>query len=286
MSDITGKVRVWELFHGQANKPSNGSPLVSITNDVKDGALDPNKNGYLSLLNDSFDAKELIVTLQSGQQEFTLWDGKDLLLAEADPRVAADRLVPSPFGPRLECGISCIRCHGKQQGLQPIHNDVLKMVGGTGRILTDLSKPDKQFDNLRLIQSRYGARQHDVDTAIDNGRESLNRRYDALVDAKDAKAAKVAYAAAAEVYDAYKYTYVTPATACRELGIAPGDDPAATLRSAMPAPNAIGAVAEGSAGTLARLEAGIPITRGDFESVYADLATKALDSLKKKDAKQ
>ena len=61
----------------------------------------------------------------------------------------------------------------------------------------------------------------------------------------------------------------------------PGKTAKDTLRAALPAPDKLGFIAEGSASTLGQLEAGYPVQRNDFEQAYVELETKAIVTLQR-----
>ncbi len=279
LSNVTSRVRVVKLGQSQGVKPSKGRGLVSITCDLADKPNDPNRNGFQSLLNESFDAFEIILTLATGQQEFTLWDGKENLLTEAAPNVATDSTVPKPFNARLQPAIGCIRCHGPTEGLQPLSSQFVFDNQGFGRVLADLSRGAKAIDQFRAIQtirSRYGASQGEVDHLLQDGRDSLARQYD-FMDLKQAHGAKAAYEATARVVNAYQYRWLNARDVDNELGIDAGADPVGAFNAAIPATADI--LPDGSAGILNRIRNGKEITRQEWEQTFIDAMTKAMTTV-------
>ncbi len=281
LSGVTSRVRVVKLGQSQGVKPSKGRGLVSITCDLADKPNDPLRNGFQSLLNESFDAFEVIVTLSTGQQEFSLWSGSEDLLKEAAPNVATDSTVPKPFNARLQPAIGCIRCHGASEGLQPLASQFTFDGQGFGRVLGDFSrgtKASEQFKAFQTIRSRYGASQGEVDHLLQDGRDSLARQYD-FVNLKEAHGAKAAYEATARVVNAYQYKWLNAIDVDRELGIDPGVDPVGSFNASIPASNAQEIVPEGSAGISNRIRNGHEISRQEFESIFVDLMTKAMTTV-------
>ncbi len=282
LSNVTSRVRVVKLGQSQGVKPSKGRGLVSITCDLADKPNDPNRNGFQSLLNESFDAFEVILTLSTGQQEFTLWDGKENLLTEAAPNVATDSTVPKPFNARLQPAIGCIRCHGASEGLQPLASQFTFDGQGFGRVLGDLSRGTKasdQFKAFQTIRSRYGASQGEVDHLLQDGRDSLARQYD-YVNLKEAHGAKAAYEATARTINHYWYQQMQAGDVDRELGIDPGTDPVKAFNAAIPPADGNSLlVPEGSAGILNRIRNGHEITRQEWEQTFIDAMTKAMTTV-------
>ncbi len=281
LSNVTSRVRVVKLGQSQGVKPSKGRGLVSITCDLADKPNDPNRNGFQSLLNENFDAFEVIATLSTGQQEFSLWDANENLLKEAAPNVATDSTVPKPFNARLQPAIGCIRCHGGSEGYQPLASQFVFDSQGFGRVLGDLSrglKTQDQFRAYQTIRSRYGASQGEVDHLLQDGRDSLARQYD-YVNLKEAHGAKAAYEATARTINKYWYQQMQAGDVDRELGIDPGHDPVAAFNNAVPASDATGLIPDGSAGILNRIRNGHEITRQEWESVYIDAQTKAMTTV-------
>ncbi len=281
LSNVTSRVRVVKLGQSQGVKPSKGRGLVSITCDLADKPNDPNRNGFQSLLNESFDAFEVIVTLSTGQAEYTLWDGSENLLKEAAPNVATDNTVPKPFNARLQPAIGCIRCHAGAEGLQPLASQFAFDSQGFGRVLADLSHGTKlsdQFKAYQTIRSRYGASQGEVDHLLQDGRDSLARQYD-FVSLKESHGAKAAYEATARTINRYWYQQLQAGDVDRELGIDAGANPVAAFNAAVPPVDGQGLFPEGSAGISNRIRNGHEISRQEFESIFVDLMTKAMTTV-------
>ncbi len=283
LSNVTSRVRVVKLGQSQGVKPSKGRGLVSITCDLADKPNDPNRNGFQSLLNESFDAFEVILVLPTGQCEYTLWNSKEELLTEAAPNVATDNTVPKPFNARLQPAISCIRCHSQGEGYQPLASQFIFDNQGYGRVLADLSKGTKASDQFRAIQtirSRYGASQSEVDHLLQDARDSLAKQYD-FVNLREAHGAKSAYEATSRVVNQYQYRWMNPIDVDRELGIDPGTDPVAAFNAAIPPLGEL--VPTGDAGITNRLRSGKEITRQEFESVYNQLQTNVMQTMNQKE---
>jgi len=288
MSQVTGKPRAIYTFYGQGVRPSTSIPLASVTDDPFDGRIPPDKDPFLSLLNSKPDGHEVFVTLPTGWLEYTLFDGNGKLVAEAPPNLVSDHNVPQPFTRRLHGAISCIRCHGPNDGWQPFRNEVADTFRSHGRLLSDLSKGvNKQFQATRQIVSFYAADQSDIDGRIQDARDAWDKRVFAVtkLGAKDASAATAA------VYDGYEYTLIDASLACRELGF---DVPAAdtlgtnTFRKLIPPVEASGSIPDhGHVSRLAsdyldlttKQRKGLTITRRQWEEIYPFLQARAMPVL-------
>lgn len=300
-SMVTGSTRAVFIIQGQQTKASVGGATAMITGDVFAGPLDPRKNVFKSIFNEDFDAFEVIITLPSGYQEFTVWDGKGTLLAEAAQRVVTDHTTPQPFPNRLHT-FSCISCHSERDGFQQLVNEQRLIIQRDGRLTNEqgtitFNADVTQFykdpiEGKRVALSRFGARQHDIDAAIDHARECLNRRFDVVnaprvqfdpkadLQAK-AHSCKQAYLDLTAVVNAYSFKWVSPEVACQELGFETDGNPRRQLGLIAPPPNKKGYVSEGSANTIGQLLAGNSVTRDDFEQAYPELELKAVDTLRR-----
>lgn len=283
LSDVTGSVRVWALWHGQGTKPSVGTPLASITKDIQ-----YRRRNFITafddVLTENFEAFECIIRLPNGQQEFTIFDRQKRLIRVAAANVVTDNQVRQPVPAELYAAIGCIRCHGPQSGYQSLKNGLRSQIDNYARFHGDVGKGKTKTDRARLIQSRFGAEQRDIDRAIFSGREGLNRLYDRLTPKEGEPAScKAAYAATAASYDYYAHSWVTPTMACNECGLeVENGNPVATLKAAFPPPDPLGRVIEGSAGVLNRLEDGQAVERQEFDRVYVELQMKAMISIQRK----
>lgn len=269
-SKVTGKPRRVDVFRSAGVRPSTGTGLVAVTHDpfdedVDDVAFDPLRN----LLNAQDRGREIILERANGFHEFTLWTADGKLVASAPDNLATDHLVPPPYTKRLEAALSCIRCHGPEEGWQPFANDVQKLVGGDGfDVFGDLGQPD-QSDTLRRLAGLYSG---DLSQPLRLGRNSYT---DAVFAVTRLSVPEVSHAVS-ELYDRYAYQLVDVNTACAELGLTVEMNSAQlTLAAALPprAPNEAGVSVEDPG--VRALTAGVGLNRKQFELVYTDLALRS-----------
>lgn len=250
--------------------PAGG--LVGITFDIfaenrGRAEFDPERN----LLGHKFDASETIVTLENGQHEYALWNGKGELQDEAPQNAAADpTFLPNDL-PRLFPGMSCINCHSAKDGWLPL-DDPNAPAGHDG-------KPIPGMDRIRSLMARridvlgdYSKKHPDAPATFDQLAGLYQRDYLVGLDiGRDLYAQSVFLATGgqdvptmgqytSDVFRAYVSNEVTPEQAAIELGLPsidqlPGGGPADVK--------------------LLALMTKLPIDRRSFEELYAEIATAA-----------
>ena len=285
VSQVTSEDRIVQFGRSEDGRPAESSGLVAITKDIKRGRNDPNRNGFQSLLND--DQKyfsEIIIQNAAGQQEFTLWDDEGKLLAAADPEVAANHQVPKPFHPTLQGAISCIDCHGGNEGYKPVVSRFSSSAPGSTRIIADVSKKDT-FATDAAIRARYHATQKQIDTLLESGRQSLASQYDYLKLEKGEHGYQMACEATTQTVNGYKNSFVTPEKAAAELGFAASKGKTITQAFADAMPYTPG-VATGSAAILNQLRDGKEVTRSDFDAIYIEAEAIALPALDQQESEK
>ena len=77
-----------------------------------------------------FDAQEHIVSLPNGLHAYLLSDAKGARLEFADPAIAKDATAHKR--PTVDNPVSCVRCHGKSDGLHPPRNKLQELLVGGG----------------------------------------------------------------------------------------------------------------------------------------------------------
>ncbi len=284
VSQVTSEDRIIQFGRSEDGRPAESSGLVAITKDIKRGRNDPNKNSFQSLLNDDQRYfKEVIIQGSAGQQEFTLWDEDDKLLNAADPEVASNHQVPKPFHNTLHGAISCIDCHGGNEGYKPVTSRFSSSAPGSTRIVADVSKKDG-FSTDAAIRARYHATQKQIDTLLESGRQSLASQYDYLKLEHGEHGYQLACEATTATVNNYANSFVTPEKAAVELGFtaAAGKSIQDAFKQAM---HFTPGVATGSAGILNQLRDGHEITRADFDYAFIELMAIAQPALDKEDKK-
>lgn len=283
MSQVTGRARQVRFRNSSGVKPSVGSALCAVTMDNFEDRTDSRNDPFRSLLDHKPDGYEVFVTLPSGWIEYTLFDGNNLLAAEAPPNLVTDRTVPNPFPARLSPPISCIRCHGPHDQWQPMRQEFKELASDRTKLLTDLSKGqrfDKQLEQFRRVQAITAG---DTDRALELARNTADARSFAVckLPSQDFSAA------VSRVYGDYVFRFVTPLDALAELGFTPDqDDPTGvlTFRRVVPARSEQGLTPDDpSIARLHTLALGrdgkrtpLTLTRLQWEQVYADAMTRAI----------
>ena len=241
-SNITGKERAIVAWRSQGVRPSVGTGLVSLTMDHADESVqDETKSFARNLLLETGDGYELILETASGWHEFTLWDANLKLVAEAPPNLASDHTIPAPHTRRLQAAVSCIRCHGPDEGWKQFQSwlpesDRLSIVGDASG----------NFDpgNITELQSRYGG---DLSLAFRLGRDSYASRIFAVTRQDDPANA---HQAVANTYEKYIFAPVTAADVLAETG-APSLDVFAGLADPL----------------VEALAQGLGVGRGEYEEI-------------------
>jgi hypothetical protein len=154
-SNVTGRMRRIELFKTLSGRESQG--IFSITSDFAESDIDVDTSPIANLLNvNGVKAHEVIWEKPNGLHGFALYDGNGKRQDEAPPDIVRDFLAKAPHSTRLQPAFSCIRCHGREDGWIPVHNDVKTMLA-TKRvdIFGDLSRKFNQQDAIDRIVGLY-----------------------------------------------------------------------------------------------------------------------------------
>lgn len=129
-SKVTGKPRGIALIPTTGTRLTAGISMVTVTFDIfnenHDPAADPIRN-LVTMVPDGF---EVIATTATGR-EYTIWDKQGRLQRSAPDRLVSDHEVPAPHTTMLQPGMSCIRCHGPEDGWKGFAN-VIPMIQATG----------------------------------------------------------------------------------------------------------------------------------------------------------
>jgi hypothetical protein len=274
-SNVTGKPRRIDAFQGPNVRPGTGSGLITITHDLADENVDPKGDPIRNLLNINDDAREVIAERPNGMHIFALFDGKGGLQLSAPDNIVKDHTIPSPFTARLQPGISCIRCHGPHDGLQPFQNDVQKMLSGLLDVFDDLQSKSAVPTTLDRLAGLYAG---DLTKPINRGRDDYS---DAVYRATNGMSIRDTSAAVSAVYSNYYYDMIDAQTACHELGYDVPKEKALVYLNQMLPPlqqDIVGISPEDP--IIGALKAGLKINRSQFEQIYADMAFRALQTQK------
>lgn len=262
-SGVTGKPRRIDVFRGGGVRPSVGTGLVSITHDISDGQTKVQNDPLANLLTLESAASEAILEVANGFHEFTLWNNRGELQDEVPPDIAVDHTIPEPYTKRLQPAVSCLRCHGPQEGWKPFTNDVQKLASGDLRILGDFAAGKRAFDptTLNRLLGLYGG---DLSEPLRLGRNTYSH---VMYLATGSLSVSQASDAVAGVWLAYEYTLVDAASVLSMLGVTTpeGVDAVKMLQATVPA--AVGAEDP----LIAALHKGMPIQRRQLERVWPEL---------------
>lgn len=155
ISGVTFKPRQVEYFYGTKSRPTVGPPLVTITHDLRkedilDGRL-TRKEIRRHLLNFEGKAFEAIGQRENGTFMYALFNDKEQLINTAPDTVAKDTAFPGI----LETPISCIRCHGPNDGRQPTPNGIKSITRGMLDVFDDESSDKDPRATVDLLISMY-----------------------------------------------------------------------------------------------------------------------------------
>ncbi len=285
ISGVTADERVVNVKQGMGTKPSLGQATCFITDDKFDHQSDPRKNPFLSLLDSKPDAHEVIIVMANGWPEYTVWNGKGILVAEVPPNVAHDSTIPAPFKQRLNGAISCLRCHGPSDGYQSFRNEIQDTFRDRGRLIADVSGRADQLANQTRIVSLYTG---ELGRVVKSARDTFDRRCFAISGA----GAKHLCGALGRMVNEYEYEFITPKKAAEQLGFSvPAEDPTGvvTFRRVVPAKSLTGDIADD--GLIARLHTdyldedsgrriALTLTPQEWETIYADAMDRALPQVR------
>jgi len=269
-SNVTGKPRRVDRIQGAAGRFNTSA--VWITRDLFDEQAAIASHPIYNLLAFEEDGSEIIFERPNGMHGFVLVNSAGKLVREAPPNLVSDHTIPAPHTRRLRPAISCIRCHGDQEGLQSVSNDVRTLLSvGAIDVLNDFG--NAKTSREELLDRLAGLYAGDFTRRIKLGRDDYSlatRIATAITTRPEGLTVPEASAIVSELYGEYVYNSVDAETACRELGYNPGDDPRTTLSQILPTlppdPQS-GLTLEDP--TAAALRAGISVRRIDFERIYS-----------------
>lgn len=224
-SNVTGKPRRGEFFYGINMRPSAGQPLVVITQDNLDETKDVTIHPMYSLLDNRYDATEILATRANGLIAYGLFNGDGLLQDAAPDNLVRDHTIPKPFTNRLESAISCIRCHGPHDQWQPMTNQVKTILGATSNGVQLAVIGDGQahgVDSATLNTELAKLYSGDLSVPLDLARNSYEAACAKLtgVAREQPDHAKWIVSVLTDRYERYLYRLITPREALRTLGVA------------------------------------------------------------------
>jgi hypothetical protein len=241
-SKVTAKPRVLLVFRGPNGKVDTNQGLVRITQDPADNAVDPKEHPIRNLLAFKYAATEIITEMPNGYHVYGLFDGEGRRQDAAPDNIVKDHLIPAPYTARLQPAISCIRCHGPEDGVQRIGNDVLKF------------RPSgKNLDELDRIYSMYSG---DLSKPLQRSRDDYSDVIAKLGISAGVKEQLLtvpkASAIVSKIHDNYVYDRIDIAVASKESNV-----DISKIVTTDP--------------VLLALQAGLSISRLEWEQVYVDV---------------
>ena len=259
-SGVTTKPRRAKLVFGTAARPTGGVPLCVITQDFLDGPIDVTRHPMYSVGETDYDATEIIAVRPNGTLGYSLFDGKGVLQDEAPPNLVSDHRIPDPSTTRLQCAISCIRCHGPSNQWLPMRNDVASLLN-EGVIIQE-----EGVDVQALFNKS-------TDRILERARDDIEFM---SIEATDLQLEGDGYAVqAAEIlakrYEEHVFDDVGPEKALVELGIRGA--PATMLRDLFQ--EYVGFRTDPVIASLT-LNTPIPVSREDWEAVFPQALEQAI----------
>jgi hypothetical protein len=284
-SGISGKPRRIDFFN-RSSRVSSGLGLIAITQDMLDSDNNAGADPFLNLLEFKTGGSEVIYKRNNGHLAYLLFDGKGNMVDEAPPNLVMDHHIPDPYTKRLQPAIGCIRCHAKGEsgGWHPVENHVklamsslLNAYDSAEGIKQKLDIPETLAKMARLYDGNLDvvlrrAREDHSDTMVVTVGDMVNKEGLPWQFKDVGKALE-------DRFIAYKYTSITPLTACKELGYLLKDEETATLllnRLLGRLPRAVEFSIHREDMRIALLKLNIPINRFQWELVYIDAALRSI----------
>jgi hypothetical protein len=285
-SEVTGKPRIVDLLPSDQVRPGTAAGLATETHDPSDDDVDAAADPIRNLINFRDKAREAIGVRPNGLPIYGLFAaGNGRRQDSAPDDVVQDHEVPRPHTARLQCAIGCIRCHRKNDQLQPVVNDVASLLVPRPSPLAtslnafgDLALADRKdlTAQVQLLAGLYGG----------NFEKPLARGRDDFQEASWKASGGHELADTAEllshIYGDYRYPLVTPRQACFEIGFqTPDDKMAIALLNRLWPPLAAVVDSDGEPPVspedpiLAALKEGKSVNRFQWEAVYGDAAFRA-----------
>ncbi|MBL9085269.1 MAG: hypothetical protein JNK76_25915 [Planctomycetales bacterium] len=283
ISGVTGKSRIVMTAYGLASRQP-----MAVTFDFKDARTRPDQQFVRNLI--SFDAladaKEAFLPLPNGLIEYVLADGAGNLQRAAPADVVADATKPDGHTKEIEMGMSCVICHGPQDGYRTARNDMELLLGSDVDFFGDavsyttaagVEKSLTREEAVAIVAGRYGERIDEFDGVLGRARRDFIKAVGSLTGyvakADGETAVQRLGVKLKEIYHGYRYRTIDAERACLELGVrVPAAEGLATLRKLVPPP----AAGQPEDVVIGLLRNGAVIKRDDFSAVYVEMARRAI----------
>ena len=262
-------------------------PVLFVTNDIGSRDIDIGQHPLFNLVNAKFKAREWIWRSANGLDRYALSSAVDGSLQDLAPQdVANDTTVPADQPPELQAGISCMACHGPQDGYHPFKNDVQVMFRSRAVIFGDVNdgKVPDLFGALQRQEQQYRGDGSDLlRMARTANAKAVLKITGPWAESKDqADVVKLAYRQVVAMARRHAYDAIDAHAALRELGFEVAREEAVTfIRKLLPPVTAgvqVGDLVPEDVRVWALLS-GIEITRSDWALLYAFVAVRSQRTL-------
>lgn len=272
-SGITKFPRRVDGFRGLGGKSGTGQ--IFITHDMSKNDTSVEAHPLYNLLTFKDFAREIILEANNGLHVFALFNGKGELQRFVPQEVVPTDTTAPPPGEPVNGAISCIACHGKNDGLQDAPNDIAVRLSGKIDAFDDLSSSKDQIATVKRLAALYAG---DFTRRITQGRDDYAW---AVFAATGGMQVGEVSEATAVIVRGHTYDMVSPQQALWEAGwYLPKDKAQAFIESRIAPyqPNAAGLVQED--GTIADLRSGAEVQRFDYDRVFADFISRMKEPAK------
>ena len=271
ISGVTNGPRRIIVLPGIQSRPSENQGLIWITEDFIASQVQPETDPARNLHGKKHDASELIIDRPNGAHIYYLADANGNRQDSAPDNVATDTNIERHGDRRLQPARSCVVCHAMNQwrGLATFQKDVQKTLAG--RLDYAADRDTLTGDELDNLQRTIGLYQWNPEKLVSRSRDDYS---DFMVRVTGHMQPEDIGEITRRFFDEYWESPVTPAEACRELGLTvpEGIDPAEHLARSLPPRNAEitpGLFAEDI--YIAALCSGQSITRANFLQVVLEM---------------
>lgn len=285
-SGVTGKPRGVDVFKGLQSRAAENEGRIFVTNDVREGDVDPKRHPMRNLRDCPVAGHEVIWEWENGTMRYALYNEAESLVDEVPQEIATDHEIPRPHSTRLRPGISCLRCHGMGsfKGIQPLKNDVRDRADIYRKRYPQLDIFDDASDTkgivpeiLKELASEYAG---DLTKPLMRSRDDAEW---ACYKMTGGDSGGLTYqqmtAEVTSIYNSYVYDLVTPQVACRELGFIAEDEETAVeiLNRLLPRlPDTLGQGFSEEDPIIGYLKDGISVNRLGWEQAYVDAMNRTM----------
>lgn len=216
ISGVTGSSRQVVVEQGQSN-PNVGGGFLRVTLDLAKGDTAEDQHPLRNLASPRFTASEVIFETESGLHAYFLGNAAGARQDSVPDNIAHDTTIPQYIDghavadSRLQCAMSCIRCHGPDNGWKRYSNEVAELLNAGRGPIYDKTIKGRREDIRDRLKTEYSA-QHD--RFADRARDDFDLATWRISGLNVAKTS----ALASELVHRYLYAPVTPRRAAMALG--------------------------------------------------------------------